>query len=59
MNLELNEAERKVLIDVMEDALAQTRVEVRRTRNPEWHEGLQEREEILIKLLEQFKNQAQ
>lgn len=51
LNIELNHQEWDELTKLVENALSETKVELRRTRNPEWREKLQEEENILDSLL--------
>ena len=55
MLLELSPKERDEMVRIVESTLANTREEVRRTRNPEWREWLHEEENILQSVLERLK----
>ena len=55
MKLELTAEERDELVQIIEHTLGETRVEVRRTRNPDWHDQLQIEEETLRSLLERLR----
>lgn len=54
MILELNPEEAEDLLRLVEAALSDTRVEVRRTDNPEWHDQLAEHEKKLSSLRERL-----
>lgn len=56
MNVELSDYEREMLAELADDALAQTRVEVRRTRNPLWREELQSKEQALRTLTDRLRS---
>jgi hypothetical protein len=47
MQLQLQEAERDLMVRILEHALGEMRVEVRRTRTPDFHDRLQLDEELL------------
>jgi len=51
MQLEISPEECHELVTLVEKSLAETRVEVRRTRNPEWQEALHQEERTLQDLL--------
>jgi hypothetical protein len=55
MNVELSEHERELLATLAEGALSETRVEVRRTRNPDWREDLQTKEHDLQMILDKLR----
>lgn len=56
--LELSEEEREELLRVLETELSDTRIEYRRTRNPDWRDRLEQHENRLSSLLERLKEQA-
>ena len=51
INLSLTTEERDELVKVLDRYLSDTRVEVRRTRTPEYHADLQHEEDVLRALL--------
>jgi hypothetical protein len=51
MQIEVSDAERELLIDVLERALKETRVEVRRTSTRDFHDKLLAEEQTLGDLL--------
>ena len=51
MTLELNESERGALTRLLENAIGEVRVEVRRTRAPDFHDRLVDEERVLKGLL--------
>jgi len=55
MQLEFSPAERDLLIQLLERALSDTRVEVRRTTTPEFHDRLEAEERQLAGLLERLR----
>ena len=55
MQVEISEAERALLIDVLDRALKETRVEVRRTSTPDFHDKLMAEEVALRDLLERMR----
>lgn len=55
MNVELSDYEREMLAELADEALAQTRVEVRRTRNPLWREELQSKDQALRTLTDRLR----
>jgi len=55
MRLEISGAERSVLVELVEQALADKRVEVRRTSTPSYHDQLLVEESELKELLEKLK----
>ena len=54
LQVPLSSAERSFLIQFLEDALKETRVEEHRTRTPSYREHIVEREEIITGLLEKL-----
>lgn len=52
MQLELSDAERDLLVQVLESAVKEMRVEVRRTSTPDYHDRLAAEEKTLEGLLE-------
>ena len=58
MQLELSIEDRELLIHLVEGAISQHRVEVRRTREPSFHDRLVEEEEQLKALLERLQKLA-
>lgn len=55
MQLELSSADRDVLERIVEQALTEMRVEVRRTTTPKFHDELQAAQEHLKELLARIK----
>jgi len=55
MQLELSAEERAILERIVERALSEMRVEVRRTSTPKYHDELQADEERVKALLERLK----
>jgi hypothetical protein len=51
MQLAVTSAERDLLVRLLEAALGDTRVEVRRTTTPEFHDQLRDEEELIGNLL--------
>jgi len=58
MQLEISSEERELLIRLVERALADTRVEVRRTSTPEFHDRLEAEERELAGLLGRLRGLA-
>lgn len=56
--IELSSEERDEILKLLENDLADTKIELRRTRNPEWREKLQQEEDMLISLVERLKQVA-
>ena len=56
MQIELTEAEQELLTGVLERALRETRVEVRRTSTPDFHDELQVEEKTLAELLDRVRD---
>ena len=56
MNLRITNPEREELVKMVVRSLSNTRVELRRTRKPEWHDQLREEEARLNKLLRKLTN---
>jgi len=56
MNLVITAEERNELLQVVERTLGETRVEVRRTRTPDFHDQLQHEEVVLQSLYEKLKH---
>ena len=54
MVLALDEEERAVLLQLLEQALSETRVEVHRTHTPDFRARVQRREELLAKMIERI-----
>jgi len=54
LTLPLDAHERQYLRELLESDLSETRVEVRRTGTPDYHEGLQHREDLIRGLLEKL-----
>jgi hypothetical protein len=55
MQLELTSDEREALERIVERALSEMRVEVRRTTTPKYHDEMREDEERMRRLLERIK----
>jgi hypothetical protein len=55
MQLEITADERELLIQLLDRALSDTRVEVRRTATPEFHDKLQHEERRLGDLLDRVR----
>ena len=51
MNVELTDPERKLLLRLLNTALGDVRSQVRRTRNPDWHDSLKGEESTLRELV--------
>jgi hypothetical protein len=51
LELNLTTAERECLVEVLERALKETRVEEHRTRAPEYREHVSQREDLITSLL--------
>jgi hypothetical protein len=58
MHVEISAEERELLIRLVERALSDTRVEVRRTKTPEFHDRLQVEEQQLSALLVRLRTGA-
>ncbi|MHC5114964.1 MAG: hypothetical protein ACYTGP_11120 [Planctomycetota bacterium] len=56
MNIELVDEERDALTRLLESAIADLRVEVRRTRTPSFHDGLVEEGEVLKRVLKKIRD---
>lgn len=54
-NLTLNEDEKALILDMLEVSLGDTRVEVRHTRTPDYHNRLLDREALLKNLITRFR----
>ena len=54
MTIDLIDAERDVLVGLLESAIKDVRVEVRRTRNPTFHDRLVEEEHVMKDLLKKI-----
>jgi hypothetical protein len=54
--LPLNENERALLLDLVADALGDTRVEVHRTHTPDYRDDLQQRESLLRGLIDKLRD---
>ena len=59
VQLELKPEDREFLIDVVDRALREVRVEVRRTSTPAYHDDLQKEEERLTSLLDRLQALAE
>ena len=55
MQLEISPTEQALLVSLIEKAVAETRVEVRRTSTPDFHDGLVHDEEQLRGLLQRLR----
>jgi hypothetical protein len=55
MELVVSRPERELLLRLLDKALGDTRAEVRRTRNPTWHDGLKNDESLLRGLIEKIR----
>ena len=51
MQLEISSPEKALLVRILGSTLGDLRSEVRRTREPAWHDGLKEEERIVGELL--------
>jgi hypothetical protein len=58
MDLQLSEAEHELLLRLLDHALGELRVEVRRTRTPAFHDGLAADEETLKGLIARLQQAA-
>jgi hypothetical protein len=56
--LTLDEAEKSEILKLVEAALGDLRVEIRRTHTPDYRSGLLNREELLKKLIEKMQPSA-
>jgi hypothetical protein len=54
MQLQLSDPERQLVLRLLEEALRDLRVEVRRTSTPDFHDKLLQEEEILKGLIERL-----
>jgi hypothetical protein len=54
MDLQLSNPERQLVHRLLDEALRELRVEVRRTRTPDFHDKLLEEEELLKGLIERL-----
>jgi hypothetical protein len=55
MDLTLTPDERKLLLALLERALSDLRIEVRRTRAPSFRDSLQDEEKLLVGLLDRLR----
>ena len=55
MELVVSDSERTLLVRLLDRALGDMRSEVRRTRNPEWHDGLKNDESLLLGLIQKLR----
>ncbi len=53
--LSLSEPEKALILGLLESSLGDTRVEVRHTRTPDFHDHLLEREQVLKTLISRIK----
>jgi hypothetical protein len=58
MHLQISAEERDVLVTIVERALSETRVEVRRTTTPDFHDRLQVEEQQIRALLDRLRSLA-
>ncbi|MDJ0868982.1 MAG: hypothetical protein QNK03_22940 [Myxococcota bacterium] len=58
MQLELSEQEREILVRVVDAAVREMRVEVRRTSTPRYHDDLVAEEHALQALLKRLQGQS-
>ncbi len=56
MQLQISAEERDLLTGLVERALSDTRVEVRRTTTPDYHDRLQAEEQQLVSLLARLRS---
>jgi len=56
LTVEFDEQERAEVYQLLDEALRDTRVEVHRTHTPDYREKVKQREEILKRLIERFRN---
>ena len=56
VTVEFDERERSEVLQLLEQALGDTRVEVHHTHSPDYRAKVQEREAILKRLIERFRN---
>jgi hypothetical protein len=56
MKLELTPAERDLVLRILESVLAETRVEVRRTSTPKYHDALEEESQTIQSLVERLRS---
>jgi hypothetical protein len=58
MQLVINDVERDMLIRILESTVGDVRSQVRRTHNPEWHDGLKQDAVLLKGLIERLREPA-
>lgn len=54
MEVTITEPERAILLRILNTAVGEVRSQVRRTHDPEWHDGLKEEESLMKGLLEKL-----
>jgi hypothetical protein len=54
MEVMITDSERKILLRMLSTAVGEVRSQVRRTHDPEWHDGLKEEESLMKGLLEKL-----
>ena len=58
ITLQLSGEERDELVRLIENALSDTKIELRRTRKPDWRDELQQQEDVLASLLGRLKEKV-
>jgi len=58
ITLQLSAEERDELLRLIGSAFSDTKIEFRRTRNPEWRDKLQQQEDMLASLVDRLKEEA-
>jgi len=58
ITLQLSAEERDEPLRLIESAFSDTKIEFRRTRNPEWRDKLQQQEDILASLLDRLRREV-
>lgn len=56
MEVSITEPERAILLRILNTAVGEVRSQVRRTHDPEWHDGLKEEESLMKGLVEKLQN---
>lgn len=59
IRLDLAESEARILKETLQSDLARVRMEYGKTESRDWRHALQEKEQTLLKLLENLEKQAQ
>jgi hypothetical protein len=56
MQLEISSPQKALLVRILDNTLGELRSEVRRTREPAWHDGLKDEERMVAELLERLRS---